>query len=191
MIALTAHLIKKHKVWKNCPIRIFSVAESHGDAVLAKQYIENFMQTIRIRYSKIEVIVMESSAISAYTCQDNTINDPLEPTVLENLRKQRRALSRAAIDCQFTFSPIEGGLTNLIGHNLRQESKRKTHSAMRLNEAMNKHSGDASLIIVNLPPTPEQTKDDHAFMNFVEVLTLNLGPVLLVHGSGRELFTSV
>lgn len=210
LMLLTAYLLRKHKVWKNCSLRIFTVAESSNDASLARTYINNVTKSIRIPFQHIQVVVLESSDLSAYA-YDRTIELEHGTELLKQLNRQRRALSQQ-IDCQFTFTPVAGGIMDLERHHqphtdpshLLKEANpvdfaaigsrrtKRVHSALKLNRAVHENSDEASLIIINLPPTPTADEARETYMNFIEVLSDGLKcPILMVRGTGRELITSV
>ena len=54
---------------------------------------------------------------------------------------------------------------------------------------MVRHSSQARLIVTNLPLMTESSPA-HTVVEFVEAMTQNLGPTLLVRGSGKEVVTT-
>ncbi|KHN77976.1 Solute carrier family 12 member 4 [Toxocara canis] len=69
--------------------------------------------------------------------------------------------------------------------NVRSFNVRKMHTAVRLNELMRQRSGDAQLVIVNLPGSPLEGTGQY-YMEFMDALTEGLQRVLLVRGTGTE-----
>ena len=57
------------------------------------------------------------------------------------------------------------------------------HAAERLNDAIVRRSAASRLVLLDLPapPPPPRPRDDN-YVEFLEVLTEGLGPVLLVRG---------
>ncbi|KAF8571428.1 hypothetical protein P879_01440 [Paragonimus westermani] len=74
--------------------------------------------------------------------------------------------------------------------NKRFKTKRKIHSAARLNELIRTHSSDADLVIVNMPNPSRNPTSDYYYMDYVEALAEGLPCVLLVRGTGREVITA-
>ncbi|XP_019466697.1 solute carrier family 12 member 4-like [Meleagris gallopavo] len=63
---------------------------------------------------------------------------------------------------------------------------RRMHAAERLNDAIVRRSAASRLVLLDLPapPPPPRPRDDN-YVEFLEVLTEGLGPVLLVRGGDR------
>ncbi|XP_054664507.1 solute carrier family 12 member 6-like [Grus americana] len=65
---------------------------------------------------------------------------------------------------------------------------RRMHAAERLNEAVGRRSGGARLVLLDLPPPPppRPPRPLDNYLEFLEVLTEGLGPVLLVRGGDGD-----
>ncbi|KAI4892107.1 hypothetical protein NFI96_012456 [Prochilodus magdalenae] len=70
-----------------------------------------------------------------------------------------------------------------------QSNVRRMHTALRLNSEIVKKSGEAKLVLLNMPGPPRNRTGDENYMEFLEVLTEGLNRVLLVRGGGREVIT--
>ncbi|XP_060063125.1 solute carrier family 12 member 4-like [Ylistrum balloti] len=66
MLMLLPFLLKQHKVWKNCRLRIFTVAQLEDNTIQMKKDLEMFMYHLRIE-AEVEVVEMTNNDISAYT----------------------------------------------------------------------------------------------------------------------------
>ncbi|XP_021354279.1 solute carrier family 12 member 4-like isoform X2 [Mizuhopecten yessoensis] len=66
MLMLLPFLLKQHKVWKNCRLRIFTVAQLEDNTIQMKKDLEIFMYHLRIE-AEVEVVEMANYDISAYT----------------------------------------------------------------------------------------------------------------------------
>ncbi|XP_069112002.1 solute carrier family 12 member 4-like isoform X2 [Argopecten irradians] len=66
MLMLLPFLLKQHKVWKNCRLRIFTVAQLEDNTIQMKKDLEMFMYHLRID-AEVEVVEMANNDISAYT----------------------------------------------------------------------------------------------------------------------------
>ncbi|KAF6778815.1 hypothetical protein AHF37_01651 [Paragonimus kellicotti] len=93
--------------------------------------------------------------------------------------------TEGALENASPSSAISPGLQNK-----RSKTKRKIHSAARLNELLRTHSSDANLVIVNMPNPSRNATSDYYYMDYVEALAEGLPCVLLVRGTGREVITA-
>ncbi|XP_019629351.1 PREDICTED: solute carrier family 12 member 4-like isoform X5 [Branchiostoma belcheri] len=66
MLMLLPFLLKQHKVWKNCRMRIFTVAQLEDNSIQMKKDLEHFLYHLRIE-ADVQVVEMMTSDISAYT----------------------------------------------------------------------------------------------------------------------------
>ncbi|XP_067833162.1 LOW QUALITY PROTEIN: solute carrier family 12 member 6-like, partial [Heptranchias perlo] len=66
MLMLLPFLLKQHKVWRKCSIRIFTVAQMEDNSIQMKKDLSTFLYHLRIE-AEVEVVEMHDSDISAYT----------------------------------------------------------------------------------------------------------------------------
>jgi len=66
LMILLLFLLKQHKVWRKCNLRIFTVAQMEDNSIQMKKDLESFMYHIRIK-AQVEVIEMTDQDISEYT----------------------------------------------------------------------------------------------------------------------------
>uniref|UniRef100_A0A670J718 Solute carrier family 12 member 6 n=1 Tax=Podarcis muralis TaxID=64176 RepID=A0A670J718_PODMU len=66
MLMLLPFLLKQHKVWRKCRIRIFTVAQLEDNSIQMKKDLATFLYHLRIE-AEVEVVEMHDSDISAYT----------------------------------------------------------------------------------------------------------------------------
>ena len=64
------------------------------------------------------------------------------------------------------------------------------HAAVLLNKMIKKHSGDANLVVTNLPFIPNEVFPNEYF-DFVDAIVNDIDNILLVRGSGAEVITSI
>ncbi|RXM36036.1 Solute carrier family 12 member 4 [Acipenser ruthenus] len=66
MLMLLPFLLKQHKVWRKCKMRIFTVAQMDDNSIQMKKDLAMFLYQLRIE-AEVEVVEMHNSDISAYT----------------------------------------------------------------------------------------------------------------------------
>uniref|UniRef100_A0A8B9LTP8 Solute carrier family 12 member 6 n=1 Tax=Astyanax mexicanus TaxID=7994 RepID=A0A8B9LTP8_ASTMX len=66
MLMLLPFLLRQHKVWRKCKMRIFTVAQMEDNSIQMKKDLGTFLYHLRIE-ADVEVVEMHDSDISAYT----------------------------------------------------------------------------------------------------------------------------
>ncbi|XP_065219429.1 solute carrier family 12 member 4 isoform X3 [Planococcus citri] len=66
ILMLIPFLLKQHRTWKNCKLRIFTVAQMEDNSIQMKKDLKVFLYNLRIE-ADVEVIEMMDKDISAYT----------------------------------------------------------------------------------------------------------------------------
>lgn len=66
LLLLLPFLLKQHKVWRQCKLRVFAVAQLQDNSVKMKQDLQQWVYQLRIEAS-VDVVELADSTISAYT----------------------------------------------------------------------------------------------------------------------------
>ncbi|MCI4385920.1 hypothetical protein PGIGA_G00056260 [Pangasianodon gigas] len=66
LLMLLPFLLRQHKVWKKCKMRIFTVAHLDDNSIQMKKDLQIFMYQLRLN-AEVEVVEMHESDISAFT----------------------------------------------------------------------------------------------------------------------------
>ncbi|XP_071744574.1 solute carrier family 12 member 4 isoform X6 [Lepeophtheirus salmonis] len=217
LLMLLPFLLKQHRTWKNCKLRIFSVAQHEDNSIQMKKDLKTFLYHLRIE-ADVEVVEMQDSDISEYTYERTLLmeqrNEMLKEmrvsdkrkgkmveTVIENSRADvpniedkipPKVKFSEEIDEIEEDNELQGNsLTVPKSSNRESSNVRRMHTAVRLNEVIVNKSHDAKLVILNLPSPPKimGPDKDASYMEFLEVLTEGLERVLMVRGGGREVIT--
>jgi hypothetical protein len=77
---------------------------------------------------------------------------------------------------------------SLAGHVLEGEFKKKSLRHIRLGELLKEHSKDASLIVMTLP-VPSEAVEPTMYMSWLEMMTKDLPPILLIRGNHTNVLT--
>ncbi|XP_043937933.1 solute carrier family 12 member 4-like isoform X1 [Protopterus annectens] len=94
LLMLLPFLLKQHKVWKKCNIRIFTVAEMDDNSIQMKKDLKKFLYHLRIE-ADVEVVEMQSTDISAYT-YERTLMMEQRSQMLKQIRLTRAERMREA-----------------------------------------------------------------------------------------------
>ena len=183
MLMLLPFLLKKHKVWKNCKLRIFTVAEIHDNSLQMKKDLEKFVFELRLD-AEVSVIEMSDKDISAYTYERTLV-----------MERRQSMLKRMNVNSDHDIMQIAGssfalGAIDKSTGNVPDNVK-CMNTSVKLNTIIKERSSNAALVLLNLPTISVRMKaeEEHSYMEFIDVLTEGLSRVLLVKGGGSEVVT--
>lgn len=88
LLMLLPFLLKQHKTWKNCKLRIFTVAQMEDNSIQMKKDLATFIYHLRIE-AEVEVVEMMDSDISAYT-YERTLMMEQRTEMIKQLRLNRK-----------------------------------------------------------------------------------------------------
>uniref|UniRef100_A0A8C2AT55 Solute carrier family 12 member 7a n=1 Tax=Cyprinus carpio TaxID=7962 RepID=A0A8C2AT55_CYPCA len=185
LLMLLPFLLRQHKVWRRCKMRIFTVAQMDDNSIQMKKDLQMFLYHLRLD-AKVEVVEMVRYNFYLNTKSHATLNDKATPTsdrvhmtwTKEKLISERNRHREAHMTVRDIFN-MKPDQTNV----------RRMHTAVKLNEVVVKKSKGAKLVLLNMPGPPKNKGGDENYMEFLEVLTEGLERVLLVRGSSREVIT--
>uniref|UniRef100_A0AAQ5YBZ0 Solute carrier family 12 member 7b n=1 Tax=Amphiprion ocellaris TaxID=80972 RepID=A0AAQ5YBZ0_AMPOC len=166
MLMLLPFLLRQHKVWRKCKMRIFTVAQMDDNSIQMKKDLQMFLYHLRLD-AEVEVVEMHDNDISAFT---------YEKTLMMEQRSQMLK------QMQLSRTEREREVKN-------QSNVRRMHTAIKLNEVVVNKSQGAHLVLLNMPGPPRNRGGDENYMEFLEVLLEGLNRALLVRGGGREVIT--
>ncbi|KAI5644992.1 amino acid permease domain-containing protein [Phthorimaea operculella] len=88
MLMLLPFLLKQHRSWKNCKMRIFTVAQMEDNSIQMKKDLKMFLYQLRLE-AEVEVVEMTDSDISAYT-YERTLMMEQRNQMLRELRLNKK-----------------------------------------------------------------------------------------------------
>ncbi|XP_067905580.1 solute carrier family 12 member 4 isoform X1 [Heterodontus francisci] len=94
MLMLLPFLLRQHKVWKKCKMRIFTVAQMDDNSIQMKKDLATFLYHLRIE-AEVEVVEMHGSDISAYT-YERTLMMEQRSQMLRQMRLSKTEREREA-----------------------------------------------------------------------------------------------
>uniref|UniRef100_A0A4W6C9D8 Solute carrier family 12 member 6 n=1 Tax=Lates calcarifer TaxID=8187 RepID=A0A4W6C9D8_LATCA len=214
MLMLLPFLLRQHKVWRKCGMRIFTVAQMEDNSIQMKKDLATFLYHLRIE-AEVEVVEMHDSDISAYT-YERTLMMEQRSQMLRQMRlsksdrekeaqlvKDRNSISEHHRRVQMTWTKEKTsqyrathsgcstpeGFRDMLSIRPDHSNVRRMHTAVKLNEVIVNKSHEARLVLLNMPGPPKNPDGDENYMEFLEVLTEGLERVLLVRGGGSEVIT--
>ncbi|XP_033625955.1 solute carrier family 12 member 4-like isoform X2 [Asterias rubens] len=99
MLVLLPFLLRQHKVWKNCKMRIFTVAQLEDNSMKMIKDLKTFLYHLRIE-AEVEVVEMPDGTIAAYTFE-RTIMMEQRSQLLRQMklsRKESRMVAQSLVD---------------------------------------------------------------------------------------------
>ncbi|XP_051917386.1 solute carrier family 12 member 6-like isoform X2 [Hippocampus zosterae] len=94
MLMLLPFLLRQHKVWRKCGMRIFTVAQMEDNSIQMKKDLATFLYHLRIE-AEVEVVEMHDSDISAYT-YERTLMMEQRSQMLHQMRLSKSDREREA-----------------------------------------------------------------------------------------------
>ncbi|KAM8939350.1 solute carrier family 12 member 2-like [Pelodytes ibericus] len=172
---LIPYLLTTKKQWKECKIRVFS-----GGKINAiddnKRMMATLLSKFRIDYSDIVII--------------GDID-----------KKPRPESIKLFEDIVEPYRLHEGNMDNITAEEMKRAEpwkisddelemfKEKTQRQIRLNELLQEHSRSANLIVVTMPVGRKGAVSNALYMAWLEILSKDLPPVLLIRGNHRSILT--
>ncbi|KAJ8393119.1 hypothetical protein AAFF_G00068020 [Aldrovandia affinis] len=170
---LIPYILTTRKKWKDCKMRIFFAGEP-GRADQEKAEMQSLLVKFRIKCVDINVIDDLNNRPSAqnWTAFQNMI----EPFRLHEGGKDTADAMRKENLWKITDSELDS-------------FDEKTALQVRLNELLQQNSKSANLIIVSMPIARKGSVSDHLYMAWLDILTKDLPPTLLIRGNQKSVLT--
>lgn len=166
---LLPYLLTTRSQWNGCKLRVFTMANRRDELDTEKRRMAALIAKFRIDYS--DVIVIED------------VHKPAEKStraefdqLIEQFRVGDSSNETADEECSISESEL---LAN----------KDKTNRQLRLHELVQQHSKQAALVIMTLPVPRKGTIHAPLFMAWMEMVSKNMPPFLLVRGNQTSVLT--
>uniref|UniRef100_A0A8C4ESU5 Solute carrier family 12 member 1 n=1 Tax=Dicentrarchus labrax TaxID=13489 RepID=A0A8C4ESU5_DICLA len=163
---LLPYILTTRKKWKDSKLRIF-IAGQPGRSELDKQEMKSLLQKFRINCTDINVID-----------DIHKLEDMIEPFRLHEDSKDRAAAEAMKKEQPWKITDEELGIF-----------EEKTNLQVRLNELLQENSKSANLIIVSMPIARKESVSDFLYMAWLDILTKDLPPTLLIRGNHKSVLT--
>uniref|UniRef100_A0A7N8YG08 Solute carrier family 12 member 1 n=1 Tax=Mastacembelus armatus TaxID=205130 RepID=A0A7N8YG08_9TELE len=163
---LLPYILKTRKKWKDCKLRIFAAGQP-GRSDLDKQEMMSLLQKFRINCSDIRL-----------PFHLKKLEDMIEPFRLHEGSKDTDQAEAMQREQPWKISDKE-----------LNTFEEKTNLQVRLNELLKENSRSANLIIVSMPIARKESVSDFLYMAWLDILTRELPPTLLIRGNHKSVLT--
>ncbi|KAJ7311014.1 hypothetical protein JRQ81_006610 [Phrynocephalus forsythii] len=175
LILLIPYLLTLRKKWKDCKLRIFA-----GGKVTRleeeKLKMASLLSKFRIKFADVNVI----GDINMKPNKESWkfFEEMIEPYRLHESCKDLATAEKLKREAPWKITDTE-----------LEALKEKSYRQVRLNELLQEHSRAANLIVLSLPVARKVIVSDYLYMAWLEILSKNLPPVLLIRGNHKNVLT--
>ncbi|KAF5300126.1 hypothetical protein FQR65_LT09216 [Abscondita terminalis] len=164
---LLPYIISTRRNWNACRLRVFTLANKHDELEFEHRNMASMLAKFRIDYSDLQVV-------------PNITSKPKDST--------QSFFDSLLAEFHNRESPNESDMVEISESDLLT-MKDKTNRHLRLRELLQEHSEDASLIVMTLPIPRKNVVSAPLYMAWIEVITRDMPPILLVRGNQTSVLT--
>ncbi|XP_019869994.2 bumetanide-sensitive sodium-(potassium)-chloride cotransporter [Aethina tumida] len=164
---LLPYIMSTRRNWTNCKLRIFALSNKRAELELEHRNMASLLAKFRIDYSDLQVVSDITNKAQESTQQyfDNLIST----------FRERRDDSDSN--------------TEYISDSELLSMKDKSNRHMRLRELLLQHSSEANLVVMTLPMPRKNIVSAPLYLAWLELLTKDMPPILLVRGNQTSVLT--
>ncbi|XP_077174265.1 solute carrier family 12 member 1 isoform X2 [Paroedura picta] len=175
LILLIPYILTLRKKWKDCKLRIFTggkVTRLEEERLTMASLLNKF----RIKFADIYII----GDINMKPNKESWkfFEEMIEPYRLHESCKDLTTAEKLRREAPWKITDAE-----------LEAFREKSYRQVRLNELLQEHSRAANLVVVSLPVARKGTVSDLLYMAWLEILSKNLPPVLLIRGNHKNVLT--
>ncbi|XP_010996940.2 solute carrier family 12 member 1 isoform X3 [Camelus dromedarius] len=172
---LIPYILTLRKKWKDCKLRIY-VGGKINRIEEEKIAMASLLSKFRIKFADIHII----GDINVKPNKESwkVFEEMIEPYRLHESCKDLTTAEKLKRETPWKITDAE-----------LEAVKEKSYRQVRLNELLQEHSRAANLIVLSLPVARKGSISDWLYMAWLEILTKNLPPVLLVRGNHKNVLT--
>lgn len=172
---LIPYLLTTKKKWKDCKIRVF-IGGKINRIDHDRRAMATLLSKFRIDFSDIMVL----GDINTKPKKENIVafDDMIEPYRLHEDDKEQDIADKMKEDEPWRITDNELELY-----------KTKTYRQIRLNELLKEHSSTSNIIVMSLPVARKGAVSSALYMAWLDALSKDLPPILLVRGNHQSVLT--
>ncbi|XP_055476782.1 solute carrier family 12 member 1 isoform X1 [Psammomys obesus] len=172
---LIPYILTLRKKWKDCKLRIY-VGGKINRIEEEKLSMASLLSKFRIKFADIHII--GDINIKPNKESWKVFEEMIEPYRLHESHKDLTTAEKLKRESPWKITDAE-----------LEAVKEKSYRQVRLNELLQEHSRAANLIVLSLPVARKGSISDLLYMAWLEILTKNLPPVLMVRGNHKNVLT--
>ncbi|XP_005603119.1 solute carrier family 12 member 1 isoform X2 [Equus przewalskii] len=172
---LIPYILTLRKKWKDCKLRIY-VGGKINRIEEEKIAMASLLSKFRIKFADIHIIGDINMKPNKESWK--VFEEMIEPYRLHESCKDLTTAEKLKRETPWKITDAE-----------LEAVKEKSYRQVRLNELLQEHSRAANLIVLSLPVARKGSISDWLYMAWLEILTKNLPPVLLVRGNHKNVLT--
>ncbi|NXF67120.1 S12A1 protein, partial [Ciccaba nigrolineata] len=172
---LIPYILTIRKKWKNCKLRIFTGGKVNRIEE-EKLVMASLLSKFRIKFADINIIC--DINIKPNKESWKFFEEMIEPYRLHESCKDTTTAEKLKRETPWKITDAE-----------LEAFKEKSYRQVRLNELLQEHSRAANLIVLSLPVARKGVVSDYLYMAWLEILSKNLPPVLMVRGNHKNVLT--
>ncbi|XP_061819887.1 solute carrier family 12 member 1 [Nerophis lumbriciformis] len=172
---LLPYILTTRKKWKDCKLRIF-IAGQPGRSDLDKEEMKSLLQKFRIKCT--DIIVIDDIHLKPRNDSLKKLEDMIEPFRLHENTKESAQVEAMRKEHSWKITDEE-----------LDAFEEKTNLQVRLNELLRENSKTANLIVVSMPIARKETISDFLYMAWLDILTKDLPPIVLIRGNHKSVLT--
>jgi len=165
---LLPHIINNRSQFENCTLRVFTLANRKDELDREKRNMAALLSKFRIGFSDVTAVA-----------------DIQKPPKEETVKEFEKLISKFIVNENSKEQPHEC----LISEADLVALKDKNNRHIRLRELLLEHSKDSNLIVMTLTVPRKGTCSAALFMSWLEILTKDMPPFLLVRGNQTSVLT--
>ncbi|XP_076356125.1 solute carrier family 12 member 2-like isoform X2 [Tachypleus tridentatus] len=164
---LIPYLLTTRSHWSSCELRVFSLANKKDELDREQRNMAALLSKFRIDYSNVIVV----------------------PDVVKPPQESSKQEFDALLSKWRTSDDSEEDPLLSVSDSEILALKDKTRRHVRLRELLLQHSHDSTLIVMTLPMPRKGTCSAPMYMAWLEILTRNMPPFLLIRGNQTSVLT--
>lgn len=138
LLMLLPFLLKQHRTWKNCKMRIFTVAQMEDNSIQMKKDLKMFLYHLRIE-AEVEVVEMMDSDISAYTYERTLVMEQRYQMLRELRLNKKESLGVDKRQTLVDFNEVQAIVDH--HHNVDVKTATKVRFQEPTNQPTNRANG--------------------------------------------------
>ncbi|KAH3837753.1 solute carrier family 12 member 1-like [Dreissena polymorpha] len=168
MTLLVPYILSQRKQWKNAKLRVFCLGTKKEEVAEDQMRMASLLAKFRINYSELTILTEMNKKPQLKTYRQ-----------FETLIGKWR-LKAGEFQEDYPWKIADADL---------MEYKQKTYTNLRIREKLLEHSMDASLIVMTLPVPRKTACPAGLYLGWLEILTRDLPPTLLLRGNQESVLT--